>query len=462
MRRPSGHEKNICHKIPLGGVYLHGSTGKKFALAGARQRGRFRAGTYSSINGLGPLPPDPSPTLSAAKVIAMMKRLVLVPVALLFGVAWVALCAPDNNLLTGAESAAAASTTTTTSAPQQTALDIPADVAEKIKLLESADATERASAACALGEMDPRAGAAIPSLIKLLGDGTPIQRVYCGDGRAWKGKLSELEKSTPGEQAAGALAMMGEPAVGPLIGVLKSDDWRVRANSTWALGIIRDTRTVEAVLGSLNDGDWRVREKAAWGLGLKQDERVVLPLVNALRDSEGKVRRQAAWALGLQGDGRAVEPLVTALRDEQPEVRHQAAWALGLKGDSRSVEPLNGALRDADATVRSQAAWALGLKGDKSSVEPLIDALRDADSRVRQQAAWALGLKGDRRANDALNAALRDSAAPVRKNAAWALRLIRIKGGDLRHGDLGKMDANTDMDIDVDVNVDVNVDVTKP
>jgi HEAT repeat protein len=381
----------------------------------------------------------------------MMKRFVLVLAALLCGGLWIAFYAVESSQSKGSETAAAA-----VEAAPQNAAEIPADLREKIKQLQSTDSTERAGAACALGLMKERAVAAIPALIAILGDDTPIQRVYCGGGRSWRGKNSELDKSSPGEQAALALTFIGEPSVGPLITVLKADDWRIRVNATFALGLIKDKRTVEAVLGSIRDQDWRVREKAAWGLGLKHDERVAEALASALRDQVWQVRRQAAWALGLQGDERSVEPLVNALRDEQADVRHQAAWALGLKGDDRSVEPLNDALRDQNPSVRSQAAWALGLKGNRNSVEPLIAALRgDAEARVRQQAAWALGLKGDRRAVDALNAALQDSAAPVRKNAAWALRLIRIKNGDIRPGDAGKM--NEDPDIDVDVNVDVDV-----
>jgi HEAT repeat protein len=387
----------------------------------------------------------------------MMKRSALVLVALFFSVTCAALYTVEGKQSLYADSFF-------TLAVAQDESDASADVREKIKLLESPDANERASAACMLGEL--RATAAIPALVKLLSDDTPTQRVQCGRGRSWRGPMKDLEKSSPGEQAAGALALIGAPAVEPLIGVAKSDDWRVRVNATWALGVIKDARTVAVVLEALKDQDWRVREKAAWGLGLKEDERVAEALGVALHDNAWQVRRQAAWALGLQGDRRSVEALADALRDEQPSVRQQAAWALGLKGDSRSVEPLNRALQDQDWQVRSQAAWALGLKGGRSSVEPLIAALKDENARVRQQAAWALGLKGDRRAYDALNAALQDSAAPVRKNAAWALRLMRLKSGELRPEDFRKAkadaeEAEDDPDVD-ELNGDGNAGVPRP
>jgi HEAT repeat protein len=391
------------------------------------------------------------------KVIAMMKSSALVLFTLFLSGTCAALYTVEGRQSLSVDSFI-------TLAVLQDESDAPADVKEKIKLLESPDANERATAACILGER--RATAAIPALVKLLGDDTPTQRVQCGEGRARHGGMRELERSSPGKQAAEALAMIGTLAVEPLLAVVKSNDWRVRVNATCALGVIKDTRTVAAVLESLKDQDWRVREKAAWGLGLKNDERVAEALSVALRDSVWQVRRQAAWALGLQGDERSVEALASALRDEQSGVRQQAAWALGLKGDSRSVEALNRALQDQDWQVRSQAAWALGLKGGRSSVEPLIAALKDEQAHVRQQAAWALGLKGDRRAYDALNAALQDSAAPVRKNAAWALRLLRLKSGDLSAEDFRKAKADAEEpedDPDVEeLNADVNAGGAKP
>nr|MBA3768609.1 HEAT repeat domain-containing protein [Acidobacteriota bacterium] len=188
---------------------------------------------------------------------------------------------------------------------QQNAGDIPADVVEKIKLLESTNATERAEAACALGEMKQRAVPAIPALIKLLADDTSTRKVYCGE-RNWRGGSGEFEKSSPGEQAAEALVLIGEPSVEPLVSVIKSDDWRVRANATSALGIIKDARATEAVLVSVKDQDWRVREKAAWGLGLKRGE-----LINGgieISGVAGDVRASSingrVQARGLTGEAR--------------------------------------------------------------------------------------------------------------------------------------------------------------
>src|SRR5215216_690173 len=244
-------------------------------------------------------------------------------------------------------------------AQQQTANEISSDIEGNIQKLASANARERTDAACRLGKA--RAAAAIPGLIQLLSDDTPVEQPVCEEKGNWRGR--GIDKTTPGEMAAVALSQIGRESVEPLIVALRSSAWQARKNAAFALGLIHDDRVIE-------------------------------PLISATRDPEARVREKASWSLGLVGDHRAVEPLSVALKDADARVRSQAAWALGLKGDERSVEPLSAALKDADASVRSQAAWALGLKGDERSVEPLIMALRDQNEEVQSQAAWALGLKG--------------------------------------------------------------------
>ncbi|HEV8482225.1 MAG TPA: HEAT repeat domain-containing protein [Blastocatellia bacterium] len=305
--------------------------------------------------------------------------------------------------------------------------DVQVDLTEKIRALDSADPRVRAAAACALRSAGKSAAAAIPALVKMLADDTPVGSIDCEREGSWRRGDGNVEDNSPGKQAALALAEIGDEAIEPLINNLRQPDLHARKNSAFALGLIKNPHTVEPLIDSLRDASWQVRSQAAWGLGLKHDQRVVEPLVTALKDGDWQVREQASWALGLQGDKRSVEPLSTALTDVNDQVRSQAAWALGLKGDSNSVEPLMSALRDQSARVRSQAAWALGLKGDKRAVDSLTGALKDGDANVRSQAAWALGLKGDHRAVEALNAAMKDDDKQVRRQATWALGMILMR-----------------------------------
>ena len=308
---------------------------------------------------------------------------------------------------------------------QDVATDAAPDVKTEIQKLSSLSPRERAEAACALGEK--RATEAIPALIRTLGDDAPVDQPVCGQKGNWGD--NKVNKTSPGEVAAVALSRIGREAVAPLIGALESQRWQARANAAFALGLVRDERSIDPLIAATSDSEWHVREKAAWSLGLTGDRRAVEPLATALKDADWHVRAQSAWALGLKGDDRAVEPLVLALSDENAHVQSQAAWALGLKGDERAVEPLTVALRAEGEHVRSQAAWALGLKGDARAVEPLISALKDSSADVRSQAAWALGLKGDSRAIEPLKIALNDSDEHVRRQAAWALQLRGLKSG---------------------------------
>ena len=292
---------------------------------------------------------------------------------------------------------------TNSSAQQQTTREISPDTRANIQKLASADAKERTDAACKLGKA--RAVDAIPALIQLLSDDTPVEQPVCDEKGKWRGR--GMDKTSPGEVAAVALSQIGREAVEPLIAALKSSAWQARKNAAFALGLIRDDRVVEPLISATRDPEAPVREKAAWSLGLVGDDRAVEPLSVALKDTDAQVRSQAAWALGLKGDERSVEPLSVALKDADARVRSQAAWALGLKGDDRAVEPLILALRDQDEEVQSQAAWALGLKGDDRAVEPLTIALTASHEEVRSQAAWALGLKGNTNAVAALIVALR-------------------------------------------------------
>jgi HEAT repeat protein len=279
----------------------------------------------------------------------------------------------------------------TTAAAPQDALD------GLVRDLSSPDADRRASAACQIGEMGPRAASAVSALAAMLSDATEVKNFDCGEhDKNERGAKWREDTLTVGEVAAVALARIGDPSFEVVIGALGGADWRARMNAAFSLGLFGGDRSVEPLVAVLGDSVADVRGRAAWALGLQGDRRAVEPLASALEDASDGVRSQAAWALGLKGDERSVEPLIRSLEDSSPKVRSQAAWALGLKGDNRAVESLIRRLEDEDATVQSQSAWALGLKGDRRAEAPLTRALKSPSAEVRRQAAWALGMIGMR------------------------------------------------------------------
>jgi hypothetical protein len=67
--------------------------------------------------------------------------------------------------------------------PQQNT-DISPEVKSRIEKLTSSVASERAEAACKLGDL--KATAAIPALVKLLADEEEVDQPVCGDRSRWK------------------------------------------------------------------------------------------------------------------------------------------------------------------------------------------------------------------------------------------------------------------------------------
>jgi beta-lactamase regulating signal transducer with metallopeptidase domain len=213
------------------------------------------------------------------------------------------------------------------------------DSSMNMNALHSSDATERAVAACSLGRLG--AVSAIPALINLLGDDTPIQPIKCWDSGDWSPARHSFKQASPGEQAAIALASLSQPAVEPLIAALNNGDPCVRRNAAWAIGEIRGglgtnrTAAVEPLIATLNDVDSWVRLAAAFSLGDMRPGEATESLIAALGDAEWNVRWMVAWALGEMKARAAVESLTsTSLRDENKWVRRKAVWALGEIGES--------------------------------------------------------------------------------------------------------------------------------
>jgi HEAT repeat protein len=231
---------------------------------------------------------------------------------------------------------------------------------ELVADLDSVEAAVRARAACGLRDLGDRAADAIQSLVKLLADGSPVDGNVC-PRRWWRGGANDM--TSPGEQAAAALAAIGSRSFQPVLNALKSDAWIARRNAAWTLGALDDDRAVAALVEALRDREAPVRDQAAWALGAIDDAAAVPALLTSIKDADAKVRKHSAWALGAIDDARAVDALIGALGDQNADVREQAAWALGAVGDSRALNGLVGALKDSSAGVRRQAAWAIGAIG---------------------------------------------------------------------------------------------------
>ena len=207
---------------------------------------------------------------------------------------------------------------------------------------------------------------AIPSLIAMLGDDTKTQLIKCWDTSRWSPALQTFKHSSPGEQAALALASFGRPAFAPLSNQLDSPSATVRRNAAWAIGELTNmppgTRAtaVPQLITLLGDPDEWVRMAAARALGELRDSRALSKLVATLSDDDWHVRELVVWALSEMKDARAVTALCNVLlSDTRVEVRRGAAEALGEIQSAEALPSLKQALNDREPGVSAKAAWAI-------------------------------------------------------------------------------------------------------
>lgn len=189
------------------------------------------------------------------------------------------------------------------------------------------------------------------------------------------------------KDAAVTLGEMGdERAIGPLIAALRDPEWNVRESAQISLAII-GSPAVEPLIKALRE--YQIRAFVIQVLGKIKDERVLDPLMTQLRNEEFKdAATDALVELGLP----AVERLMGVLNDKDKNVRKHAVLALGKIGIPEAVDPLIEATKDEDWQVRMGAIAGLDSIGDDRA-KPAIKALmKDPDFAVQMRAEriiWA-------------------------------------------------------------------------
>ena len=111
-----------------------------------------------------------------------------------------------------------------TMAPDTLRVSLSADLRIHVAALYAADAGMRADAACELGRLHDAAEPVIPLLVALLGDTTDTPMVECRM-RQWAGRSISIDllddrqwpPTSPGEEAARALARIGRAALSPTL-----------------------------------------------------------------------------------------------------------------------------------------------------------------------------------------------------------------------------------------------------
>ena len=128
-------------------------------------------------------------------------------------------------------------------------------VSKEVERLKSSDPLERADAADELRRLGKNASTAIPFLLELLDDSNELRWVQKSDvAMPYAGT-----RTSPGQEAARALAEIGKPAINPLINALNNKNLTVQKNVAYALGKIGKP-AVEALFEELKNKKSKISE----------------------------------------------------------------------------------------------------------------------------------------------------------------------------------------------------------
>lgn len=256
---------------------------------------------------------------------------------------------------------------------------IPPVVRDKLQRMTNSDPQERAWAAYQLGKIGPAATAAIPALVELLRDDSAVLLSrYVGGG------YQSSSASSPGEEAAQALAKIGNEAVPALTAALQQPSPVTRRFAVRALGQIGELRTIPAMLPLFDDEDRQVRAAVAIALGNYRHPQAAQLILDALPAATVRARSGMVYALGQINDVIAVPVLIERVAHEEVDVRVAIMHALGRLRDGRAIETLLQGLLDSDDIVRANAANALSNYYQPEVIGALIKVLTDTSSRVRE------------------------------------------------------------------------------
>jgi HEAT repeat protein len=278
------------------------------------------------------------------------------------------------------------------------------------------DAEENVSAAAAEYVGRRRDAAAVPVLLRRLGEGGAWLTFGClralgeiGDAAAAPAVSALLGDPGLRKAALEALGKVGDDQAAPhLLEALLSRDRGLRRVAALAVhrllprlgadaaatlaASVRDRADddfFEFLRGMLNQEDQQARAAAVTLLGLAPGVRMVAILLDALPQAAEQDQELLAGVLGGVPDAD-LQLLVARLNDASPVVRLRLAGVLGRRGCRAAVPLLLTLLEDGIGHVRAAAATALGRIGDPAAASPLVGLLRDPFPDVREAAMEAI------------------------------------------------------------------------
>jgi len=174
-------------------------------------------------------------------------------------------------------------------------------------------------------------------------------------------------------------------------GLQNCEDDNLRTKIAEALGDIGDETAIETLIEMLKDRDFDVTNSAIRALK-KNGKQAFEPLLEILKNSEDtKLKENTAYILGTIKNKLAVEPLMKEFKDsDDVDLRCAGAIALGEIGSSDAIDALKSGIQDEDDKVRKAVSIAFGYTNNEEAIESLILLLNDYRHEVRKTAVESL------------------------------------------------------------------------
>ena len=247
-------------------------------------------------------------------------------------------------------------------------------------------------------------------------------------------------------RAQKTLASFGDAVIEQLLLALSSDDLELKKRCVETLGMMGNSRAVEAIAHQLEMEDRGLRMVAVEALG-NFGPMGVNYLLDVLKENSVALKRRAVQALGKVKAPDAVPFLIPLLKHKDVYVRGYTARALGEIGDPAATKALVESLYDCnwdcsealvkigspvveelrkglyfDKTgVRTRVANALVEVAGEEIIPDLVKALESESWGVRNTAAETLAHFTTDEAWQALKSCLEDEYWNVRKTAVQAI-----------------------------------------
>jgi HEAT repeat protein len=202
---------------------------------------------------------------------------------------------------------------------------------------------------------------------------------------------------------------------------LKHKDSVIRITAAKALGLLKDTKSIDALIAHARDPEKSVRQAIVLALGDIKDRKALPVLIQALADEDWYVRAEAALALGKVGDAQAASKLFELLNDSDSYVRQNARKALQELATAENKSVYTAALQNSDPAIRTMAAVALANTGDAQGVDILIEALQRPESSDLIDVIRAVVKIKDPKTFPAVRKTLDSPSANIRALGALAL-----------------------------------------